>query len=46
MTGSTAALVALSIAIALWAGPLYALSERTAADLINPTSYIETVLGR
>jgi multicomponent Na+:H+ antiporter subunit D len=45
MTGSTATLVALSIAIAVWAGPLYALSERTALDLTNPARYVETVLG-
>ena len=45
MTGSTATLVALSIAIAVWAGPLYALSERTALDLTNPVRYVETVLG-
>jgi multicomponent Na+:H+ antiporter subunit D len=46
MTGSTAALVCLSVAVAVCAGPLYALSQRTAADLIEPSSYIETVLGR
>ena len=34
------------IAVAVCAGPLYALSQRTAADLIEPTAYIDTVLGR
>ncbi|HEX5946344.1 MAG TPA: Na+/H+ antiporter subunit D [Acidimicrobiales bacterium] len=46
MVGSTAALVALSLAIAVSAGPLYDLSERTAHDLIEPSAYIDTVLGR
>ena len=46
MTGSTVALVGLSVAIAVWAGPLYELSERAAADLIDPGSYVRTVLGR
>lgn len=45
MTGSTAALVVLSIGIAVCAGPLYALSERTAHDLMDTRSYVETVLG-
>ena len=46
MVGSTAALVVLSLAIAVGAGPVYALSERTAHDLIEPSAYIEAVLGR
>jgi len=45
MVGSTAALAAFSVAIALWAGPLYGLSERAAGDLIDPTAYVEAVLG-
>ena len=45
MTAATAALVALSIAIAVAAGPLYRLSERAAADVIDPSAYIESVLG-
>ena len=46
MTGSTAALVLLSLAIAVYAGPLYELSERAAQDLIDPAAYIKAVLGR
>ncbi len=46
MTGATAGLVAMSVAISVWAGPLYALSQRTADDLVDPAGYIETVLGR
>ncbi|MGE0881244.1 MAG: Na+/H+ antiporter subunit D [Acidimicrobiia bacterium] len=45
MTGSTTALVALSLVIALYAGPLFRLSERAAADLVDPRAYVETVLG-
>lgn len=46
MVWSTASLVILSLAISLASGPLYNLSERAAADLVDPTNYIETVLGR
>lgn len=46
MIGATAATVALSLAIALWAGPLYDLAERAAADLLDPAAYIDEVLGR
>ena len=35
----------LSLAIAVAAGPLYALSERAAHDLLDPSSYIRAVLG-
>ena len=45
MTGATATLVAISIAIAVWAGPLYAFSQRTAGDLIETHTYVERVLG-
>ena len=41
----TAALVALTVVIALAAGPLLALSERAAADLLDPATYIRAVLG-
>ena len=46
MTGSTAALVACSLAVAAAAGPIYALSERTAADLVDRDRYIGLVLDR
>ncbi|MCB1003617.1 MAG: Na+/H+ antiporter subunit D [Acidimicrobiales bacterium] len=46
MVGSTGGLVALSLAIAVAAGPLYALSERAAADLMDTRGYVEEVLGR
>jgi multicomponent Na+:H+ antiporter subunit D len=41
----TATLVAVSLAIAFAAGPLYALAERAAADLLDPASYVREVLG-
>jgi multicomponent Na+:H+ antiporter subunit D len=45
MVGATAALALLSIVIAVAAGPLYELSERAAADLMDPTAYTRVVLG-
>jgi multicomponent Na+:H+ antiporter subunit D len=46
MVGATAALVVCSLAVAAAAGPLYALSERTARDLFDRDTYITSVLGR
>jgi multicomponent Na+:H+ antiporter subunit D len=45
MVVPTAVLVALTLAIGLAAGPLLALSDRAAADLLDPASYISAVLG-
>jgi multicomponent Na+:H+ antiporter subunit D len=45
MIAPTAALAAVSIAIAVAAAPLYALSERAAVDLLDPSGYIRAVLG-
>lgn len=44
MIGPTVALVGVSIAIAVCAGPLYDLCRRAAAELIDPSSYIRAVL--
>ena len=44
MLVSTGVLVALSLAVAIWAGPLFDLSERAAADLLDPRTYISAVL--
>jgi multicomponent Na+:H+ antiporter subunit D len=41
----TGALVALGLAIAVAAGPLYRLSERTAQDLLDQRAYVQQVLG-
>jgi multicomponent Na+:H+ antiporter subunit D len=45
MVGPTAVLVAVSLAVAVFAGPLYRVAERTAADLLDPSVYISAVLG-
>lgn len=46
MLGSTAFLVAVTIAIAIFAGPIYSLCERAAQDLLDPTGYISVVMNR
>ncbi|MDQ2678950.1 MAG: Na+/H+ antiporter subunit D [Actinomycetota bacterium] len=46
MTSATVALVGLTLAIALFAGPIYERCERAAAGLVDPTPYITAVLGR
>ena len=46
MTISTAVVVALSVAIMIWAGPLYEFSERAAFDLLHPATYVDAVLGQ
>ena len=43
MVAPTAALVVVSLAIAVLAGPLYDLSERAAQDLLDPSAYVEAV---
>jgi multicomponent Na+:H+ antiporter subunit D len=45
MIGSTAALTAMGLAVAVFAGPLYSLSERAADDLLQGTVYVQAVLG-
>ncbi len=45
MTAATVALVAFTVAIALYAGPLYELSERAAASMLDSTAYRTAVLG-
>ena len=44
MTGSTAFMVAVSLAFVVVAGPLYDFSERAATVLLDRTDYIEAVL--
>ena len=46
MVGPTAALVACSLAVAAAAGPIYALSERAATDLLDRETYIRQVLDQ
>ncbi|MPZ71789.1 MAG: Na+/H+ antiporter subunit D [Nitriliruptorales bacterium] len=45
MTTATVGLVGVTVVIALAAEPLFQLSRRAAADLIQPGGYIEAVLG-
>ncbi len=45
MNGATIALVGVTLAIALFAGPLYGLSERASQGLLDPTSYVQAVLA-
>ena len=37
--------VLLGIAIAVFAGPLYDFCQRAAEDLLDPTAYVNAVLG-
>ncbi|MFO7592306.1 MAG: Na+/H+ antiporter subunit D [Acidimicrobiia bacterium] len=46
MTATTAVVVAMSLAIAVSARPIYDLSRRAAADLLEPTAYVREVLQR
>jgi multicomponent Na+:H+ antiporter subunit D len=45
MVGPTVALVACSLAVAAAAGPLYALCERAAADLLDRDAYLQEVIS-
>ena len=44
MIGATAALAVASIAVSVWAGALYDLSERASRDLLAPERYVAVVL--
>ena len=44
MTAATVVVVGLSLALLVFAGPLYELAERAATDLLNPQGYIDAVL--
>jgi multicomponent Na+:H+ antiporter subunit D len=45
MVYPTIALVAFGLAFTVFAGPLYAFSDRAATDMLLRTPYIEAVLG-
>jgi multicomponent Na+:H+ antiporter subunit D len=45
MVGSTVGLVALGVALTVFAGPLFSLSEQAAEQMFERTPYIEAVLG-
>jgi multicomponent Na+:H+ antiporter subunit D len=44
MVAATASLIGVSLVLTLAAGPLFAYTERAAADLLNQTTYITSVL--
>lgn len=46
MTGATVALVTVGVAVTVAAGPLYALTDRAAADLTARTPYVSAVFGQ
>jgi multicomponent Na+:H+ antiporter subunit D len=46
MTSATVALVGVTLAIALFAGPIYDLCHRAAESLLHPSAYVDVVLGR
>ena len=45
MTGAAAFAVAVTLAVALFAGPLWDMSERAATELIEKEPYVSEVLG-
>jgi multicomponent Na+:H+ antiporter subunit D len=45
MVASTAVLAAVSVAIAVAAGPLYRLCERAATELLDRAGYVQAVIG-
>ena len=45
MTAAAAAVVAMTVGLMVFAGPLYSYAERTAAELLAPEGYVESVLG-
>ena len=45
MFGATAAMVGVSIALTLFAGPLYAYADRAGENMANPGRLVELVLG-
>ncbi|WP_052207249.1 Na+/H+ antiporter subunit D [Sinomonas humi] len=46
MVGATAGLVALGLALTVFAGPLFSVSQQAANDMLDRTPYITAVLGQ
>ena len=42
----TIVLVAATVAIGVFGGPIYDLAERAATDLLDPDPYLDAVYGR
>jgi len=45
MTAAAAAVVAMTVGLMIFAGPLYNYAERTAGDLLAPETYVDAVVG-
>ena len=45
MVGATAAMVAVTVALTLLAGPLYGVADQAATDLFDRAPYIAAVFG-
>jgi multicomponent Na+:H+ antiporter subunit D len=45
MVGATAAMVVVTVGLTVVAGPLYAVADRAAEDLLERTPYISAVFG-
>ena len=45
MVGSTLGLVVLGVALTVFAGPLFALSDQAAQDMLDRSAYVQAVLG-
>jgi multicomponent Na+:H+ antiporter subunit D len=45
MVGSTVGLVVLGVALTVFAGPLFTVSDQAAEDMLDRSSYIQAVLG-
>ena len=45
MVTATGVTVALSVAYVIWAGPIYDLAARAGSDLLDPSIYVDAVLG-
>jgi multicomponent Na+:H+ antiporter subunit D len=45
MTAATLATVGITLAIAVFAGPIYDMAERAATDLLDQTPYVRAVMG-
>lgn len=43
MTGATTAMLALTVALTVFAGPIFGLTDRAAANIENPSTYIDAV---
>jgi multicomponent Na+:H+ antiporter subunit D len=46
MTGATLATVGITLAIAVFAGPIFDMAERAAVDLLDTTAYVQAVMDR